>query len=266
MEDFRQRLLNDPEIAKAEADLQSAAEAMKNASPNDWNAAKALRERYEQAEERMILLMAGRLAPESPLKSRVVFSNDRRYSITDAGEGEREMAEDALRSTADALVKMVDWSSVDPRDRTLRVALMNIGGASWYSGEDRKIHMGMMDTPQSRSILCHEFGHWLEDRVLGADADTYELSEERSTAPVQGRYMSDRRLWHFRPDHWPEQYAERVYLSREYDAYPPYTTEVTSVGMEWLMTKPTRLAREDPELFDHVVTLVGGDLNRRKGA
>jgi hypothetical protein len=106
----------------------------------------------------------------------------------------------------------------------------------------------------SVSSAVHEIAHAIE-------LNDYELRQSiqrfyarrtigEDPEPLGGWYRDDEVT---RPDKWADRYMGKAYPDSE-------TTELLSMGLEWLYEKPRYFAMRDPEMFDFIVRLVQGEI------
>jgi hypothetical protein len=113
--------------------------------------------------------------------------------------------------------------------------------------------------------VVHELGHWLEDGASFIRAKAYDFYERRTAgeklqrlSTVTGRgYSSNERT---RLDKFIEPYMGKDYMSRWGKKNYRYATEILSMGLEMFYKDPYRLASEDPEYFNFVLSVVRGNI------
>ena len=97
--------------------------------------------------------------------------------------------------------------------------------------------------------ISHELGHWIEHNIDGARERVTAFFEKR-TAGKKARPYKGREREMVIKDKFLEAYIGRVYDSG--------STEIISMGLEYLFTNPYKLATGDPEMFDLVLSIVQG--------
>jgi len=109
------------------------------------------------------------------------------------------------------------------------------------------------------ATVIHEMGHWLED-INPTVRDAARAFLDRRTAGEK-----DIPLYQYNPKYLnepkkvtrPDQFRD-YYVGRQYrNAAGEYTgTEVLSMGLEWFYSDPLGFARDDPDMFDFIYTIV----------
>lgn len=103
----------------------------------------------------------------------------------------------------------------------------------------------------SRDTVVHELGHWLEE----INPDVHRKALEFYDRRTQGYALE----W-LGPGYDQHERTRRDKFIDEYMGkdYRRQATELVSMGIEYLHTKPATLARRDPDMFDWVFNLVRG--------
>lgn len=108
--------------------------------------------------------------------------------------------------------------------------------------------------PGSRTTTAtiHEMGHWLEFREPRVQRLATEFLNRRTAGQTPkwlGRGYGRDEV--FVKDNFFNDYMGKI--------YPLYrSTEITSMGLEYLMKDPTKLLREDPEYFNLMIQILRG--------
>ena len=132
------------------------------------------------------------------------------------------------------------------------------GRASYSDDDGVKLFSG-----SGKKTVLHEMGHWLEHK--GPDiqqafvAYRRRVTEGYGNRPKPlGKGYRDDEVYKERTDgkKWINKYMGKLYSGSS-------STELLSMGLELLATKPTELAERDPELFKLVVSACRGELRKR---
>ena len=153
------------------------------------------------------------------------------------------------RGTANYDVTERYRANFDPANDTLNIAANSLALAGAIT--DQSAH------DNANTVLAHEYGHYLEYRVPGAQAAMDELYNRRTegnptikmNAAYGGgnSYRSDEET---KIDKWMDAYMGKVYSDG--------ATELLSMGLEYMYKDPGALVRSDPELFGTVYGILRG--------
>jgi len=115
-----------------------------------------------------------------------------------------------------------------------------------------QVYMGQGAGPTS---AVHELGHYLEHTNPDVLDKAIEFLKERagdeSLQRLGDNYDKDEVAWF---DGFINPYMGKAYIHRGKIS----ATEIVSMGLEFLYKDPIKLARQDPEYFDFIVSLVRG--------
>jgi len=134
---------------------------------------------------------------------------------------------------------------------TVDVNGLPLGGRANYNLQNQ-ININAMD---SRSVFIHEMGHYLEDvdpNVLGLSKKFLERRTAGESAMSMGdatgnpNYSSGEIT---KKDRFQNPYIGKIYKSKW---GVTVATEIMSMGLQMFYEDPAKLARLDPDLFDHV--------------
>ena len=129
------------------------------------------------------------------------------------------------------------------------------GNRGSYSRNQIKLG-GRASQAWNRRTMTHELGHWLDDIEPDTNRRTQAFLRKRTAGqPVQkmtklepGSGYKSHEI--SRPDNF-----KRPYMGKEYGTR---SSEITSMGLEFLTHDPVNLARRDPEYFDLIVRIARG--------
>jgi hypothetical protein len=111
------------------------------------------------------------------------------------------------------------------------------------------------------SVVLHELGHWLEDTDPIIHQKAVAFYERRTQNDALCSLIQVTGNTHFsaneltRLDQWLQPYIGKEYVRSDGTRY---ATEILSVGLEMLYTKPVELATADPEMFEFVISILRG--------
>lgn len=208
-----------------------------------------IREKVEAHQRELNDALRSMLYVENPVDVSLTwgskFSNsDPRKAAVDVGVSE--------------FTKMVS-SDVDlPSNATF---VVRKGGRGRASADVEGVGINLTTHSDAETVI-HELGHWLEansptlrERVHDFYARRTENSGLQSmNQATGGRGYSYREQT--RVDRFLHPYMGKNYVSRA--TGERYATEILSMGLEMFYTDPRRLARQDPDYFDFVYSVVRG--------
>lgn len=125
-----------------------------------------------------------------------------------------------------------------------------IGARSSYRDSSKTVTMGNDDI----GTLVHEMGHWLEYSVPGVREEVIAFYNKRTAGEkavkmnrvTKGNVYRDNEIT--KVDKFVTPYIGKV--------YPDKGTEILSMGLELMYRNPVYLAKNDPEMFDFIYTVV----------
>lgn len=123
------------------------------------------------------------------------------------------------------------------------------GGAAWFEGGGRKIHISRDNAPDD---FTHEISHWIEEKNPHILKRCIEFQDKRFASRKPGQKDGD-----LFPD---------AYCAKRYMAYPrggePYITgtELLTQGVQWLTEKPAWFKAKDPEYFNFTLAVIRGQI------
>ena len=102
-------------------------------------------------------------------------------------------------------------------------------------------------------VTVHEVGHWLEGSSHELHDTIVAFLEKRTKGETALRFGKGYWSWE---RYKPDKFIERYMGSWRDSGNGIRSSEILSMGLEFLWKDPARLAREDPEFFDFIVDLV----------
>lgn len=117
----------------------------------------------------------------------------------------------------------------------------NVGGTTRAYYSQGAIHIL---ASESTPIIAHEMGHWVEDMCSGARQRALDFRRERTKGDplVNINHLGEQG----RPDKFVSKYMGRVYGGSR-------ATEITSEALNYLISNPIGLLRDDPGTFRFVL-------------
>lgn len=107
------------------------------------------------------------------------------------------------------------------------------------------------------SVIVHELGHWLEDESRGIFNAVSEFMERRTKGEKIVGMNKFGRGYRFdevtKPDEFMSPYMGKQYFKRNGERY---ASEIVSMGLEYMHSRPLEFARRDPDYFDFIYDLV----------
>jgi hypothetical protein len=122
-------------------------------------------------------------------------------------------------------------------------------GRSFYNLGSNNVYMGV----ESSSTVVHEMSHWLEEKVPGIRQEVVDFYKKRTEGEdlVSLRDVTGNTAYgeeeETRTDKWLHPY-----MGKEYEN----ASEILSMGMEMMYENPAYLAKNDPEMFDFIYSVV----------
>ncbi len=122
-------------------------------------------------------------------------------------------------------------------------------GRSCYKPKTNNVFMGNSDP----AVVVHEMSHWLEEKVPGIREEVQEFYNKRTQgekniklSEVTGnKNYGDGEVT--KVDKWLNPYMGKEYKN---------ASEILSMGMEIMYRNPAYLAKNDPEMFDFIYSVV----------
>lgn len=117
----------------------------------------------------------------------------------------------------------------------------------------------------SYKVYVHELAHLVENLSPAVLEKLVEFLKKRTNGAQRKdlkplRVLDPRKNYKRNERGWLGGFFE-VYIGKSYQTIDEqfYATEVLSVGLEYLVSNPAKLAKEDPELFDFIIGILNGD-------
>jgi hypothetical protein len=133
-------------------------------------------------------------------------------------------------------------------------------GRAFASPESFKINI---NERTSTETAVHEIGHILETINPGWYLDARDFRDRRTKHETLVSLKSEYPNSTYKPDEvayrdkWTENGAESIYCGK---VYPEQwnSTEIVTMGLQWLYERPLEFALKDPHYFDFMVNLIRG--------
>lgn len=140
---------------------------------------------------------------------------------------------------------LVSKQATRGRETLVRTRRLRNGGRAYSIGD------GIWVTSSDYAkIIVHEMGHVLESRHWKQAALNFLRKRAGSTNVTSlGRGMKGEFSW---KDKFIDHYMGKRYNDG--------ATEIVSMGLEYLVSNPLKLARQDPEYFDFIIDLIRGHI------
>jgi len=128
-------------------------------------------------------------------------------------------------------------------------------GRGYYKSSGRILGLGVEDSPHT---YVHEYGHLLED----SNAETRRLAQRFLARRTKGEVPQSLRSIYSDRGYRSDEMARRdkfmsAYMGKE---YTHDSTEIISMGLEYMYSKPLEFARRDPEMFEFILAVARGDM------
>lgn len=130
-----------------------------------------------------------------------------------------------------------------PKDTDVWMDVLPKGKRAYFGGN--QVHVSRT---ANQASLVHEVGHWIEKNAFGAYYECAQFLRKRTVSdnaqhlgPGYGKGEKCKK------DNFIDPYMGKLY---------PNATEILSMGLEYLFSKPEELAEKDPEYFDFIVDLI----------
>lgn len=106
-----------------------------------------------------------------------------------------------------------------------------------------------------RSTMLHEMGHWLEDHDPEVRRKAAAFLASRTRGESVQKMADLRPRSNYKPYEVtkPDEFMS-PYMGKQYAG----ATEIISMGIEYILTKPVRFAKEDPKYFDFMIKVLRG--------
>jgi hypothetical protein len=140
--------------------------------------------------------------------------------------------------------------------KDLKVLIDEIKGRACYSSRLRTISLQAEDTTV---VTFHEYGHFIEDANSEIGKAVNAFLDDRTkldkTEPLRDIYKNQ--------DYRIEEVAKKdkfidAYIGKQYS---DGSTEVLSMGMQYMIEMPVEFAKKDPEMFDLIFKAMRGLTN-----
>ena len=121
---------------------------------------------------------------------------------------------------------------------------------SYYNNADKTVSMGNDDP----GTVIHELSHWIEYSVPEIKKEVVEFYNRRTKGEKAVKMRDATGIKSYRDteitkvDKWMRPYMGKV--------YPDKSTEILSMGLELMYRNPVALAKQDPEMFDFIYSVV----------
>ena len=121
---------------------------------------------------------------------------------------------------------------------------------SYYNNADKTVSMGNDDP----GTVIHELSHWIEYSVPEIKKEVVEFYNRRTKGEKAVKMRDATGIKSYRDteitkvDKWMRPYMGIV--------YPDKSTEILSMGLELMYRNPVALAKQDPEMFDFIYSVV----------
>lgn len=122
-------------------------------------------------------------------------------------------------------------------------------GRSCYRSKTNKVFMGNEDP----AVLVHEMSHWLEEKVPGIRQEVADFYNKRTEGEKAVKLKDATKNSNYgdneitKVDKWLNPYMGKEYKN---------ASEILSMGMEMMYSNPAYLAKNDPEMFDFIYSVV----------
>lgn len=122
-------------------------------------------------------------------------------------------------------------------------------GRSCYKTKTNKVFMGNKDP----AVVVHEMSHWLEEKIPGIREEVQAFYEKRTQGEKSVKMSEVTGNKNYRDnevtkvDKWINPYMGKEYKN---------ASEILSMGMEMMYRNPLYLAKNDPEMFDFIYSVV----------
>ena len=122
-------------------------------------------------------------------------------------------------------------------------------GRSYYKPKTNNVYMGNPDP----AVVVHEMSHWLEEKVPGIREEVESFYEKRTAGEKTVKMSEVTGNKNYRDDEvtkvdkWLNPYMGKEYKN---------ASEILSMGMELMYRNPVYLAKNDPEMFDFIYSVV----------
>jgi hypothetical protein len=121
---------------------------------------------------------------------------------------------------------------------------------SYYNNTDKTVSMGNDDP----GTVIHELSHWIEYSVPEIKKEVVEFYNRRTKGEKVVKMRDATGIKSYRDteitkvDKWMRPYMGKV--------YPDESTEILSMGLELMYRNPVALAKQDPDMFDFIYSVV----------
>ena len=203
-------------------------------------------------EDMMIRLAAETLGKEIPVKAVIrTASTSNVANVTQQIKGVLEKCVSGDIVTQDMVLSVVKVPRATKNERP------------FYSLTDKKLNLNTHPkSPSKLSRGLHESMHWLEDFNPHVHKRCVEFLEHRckGETPQSLRRLTGLRYCPYekaRPDNFFNPYCGKDYIDKNGNRY---ATEILSMGVEQMLKGPAAFAKQDPEYFNFVVSVLKGEI------
>ena len=221
-----------------------------------WEAFRRVNQRQTRLkqiqEDMMIRLAAETLGKEIPLKAVIrTASTSNVANVTQQIKGVLEKCVSGDIVTQDMVLSVVKVPRATKNERP------------FYSLTDKKLNLNTHPkSPSKLSRGLHESMHWLEDFNPHVHKRCVEFLEHRckGETPQSLRRLTGLRYRPYekaRPDNFFNPYCGKDYIDENGNRY---ATEILSMGVEQMLKGPAAFAKQDPEYFNFVVSVLKGEI------
>ena len=152
-----------------------------------------------------------------------------------------------IKKSVKEFSKLID-EKLWPKDTPFRIQKIPPNGRAFH-----RIDAIHITEKESTKVVIHEMGHHLEKKSPGMYKKVkafFDMRTEGEVAEWLGRGFGPDEF--FKKDKFIDKYMGKVY---EFDS-----TEVLSMGMEYIYNNPMKLMQKDPEMFDFIIDIIRGNI------
>lgn len=122
-------------------------------------------------------------------------------------------------------------------------------GRSCYKPRTNNVYMGKSDP----AVVVHEMSHWLEEKVPGIREEVQAFYDKRTQGekPTKLSEVTGNKNYGDKEVTKVDKFLN-PYMGKEYKN----ASEILSMGMELMYRNPAYLAKNDPEMFDFIYSVV----------
>lgn len=253
------------EYLRAEQDLQKRVDRIREKLQEQldekdgfsyWAAFRRVNQRQtrlKQIQEDMVIRLAAEtLGKEIPVKT--VIKTEAARNVADVTQQIKGVLEKCVSGdivTQDMVLSVIKVPRATKSER------------AFYSLATKKLNLNTHpESPHKLSTGIHESMHWLEDFNTHVHKRCVEFLEHRckGETPQSLRRLTGlgyRPTEKARPDNFFNAYCGKDYVDINGNRY---ATEVLSMGVEQMLRGPVAFAKQDPEYFNFVVSVLKGEI------